>query len=176
MDKTTRKRPSATLIVAVALGTAIPGAVFAQQGLKEQIVGTWTPVSQYVDQDSKRLEPFGANPKGMVVYDGNGRFVLVSQRATLPRFESNNRMAGSPEENKAIVQGSIAYFGSYSVDEKEQKINIHYDGSTYPNWDGEDQVRLIAINGNELSIVSPVSAVGGGSVHLLLRRTRPPNS
>ena len=72
MDKTTRKRPSATLIVAVALGTAIPGAVFAQQGLKEQIVGTWTPVSQYVDQDGKRLEPFGANPKGMVVYDGNG--------------------------------------------------------------------------------------------------------
>lgn len=102
MDGTTRKRPSALLIVAMALGTARPGAVFAQQGLKEQIVGTWTPVSQYVDQDGTRLEPFGANPKGMVVYDGNGRFVLVLQRATLPGFVSNNRMAGSPEENKAI--------------------------------------------------------------------------
>ena len=150
--------------------------LFAQQGLKEQIVGTWTPVSQYVDQDGKRLEPFGPNPKGIVVYDSNGRFVLVLQRASLPRFASSNRMTGSAEENKAIVQGSIAYFGSYSVDEKEQKINIHYDGSTYPNWDGEDQVRLISINGDELSMVSPVSAVGGGSVHLLLRRAKPPNS
>ena len=176
MDRTTRKRPSATLIVAMALGIAIPGAVFAQQGLKEQIVGTWTPVSQYVDQVGKGLEPFGANPKGIVIYDSNGRFVLVLQRASLPKFASSNRMAGSVEENKAIVQGSIAYFGSYSVDEKEQKINIHYDGSTYPNWDGEDQVRLISINGNELSMVSPVSAVGGGSVHLLLRRAKPPNS
>jgi len=176
MDKSTRNLRSALSVVAVALGTVMPAVVFAQQGLKEQIVGTWTPVSQYVDQEGKRLEPFGSNPKGIVIYDSNGRFVLVLQRASLPKFESGNRLAGTPEENKAIVQGSIAYFGSYSVDEKEQKINIHYDGSTYPNWDGEDQVRLIAIKGDELSMVSPVSAVGGGSVHLLLRRAKPPNS
>jgi len=176
MYRSTRNLRSALSVLAVALGTVIPAVVFAQQGLKELIVGTWTPVSQYVDQDGKRLEPFGSNPKGIVVYDSNGRFVLMLQRASLPKFESSNRMAGSPEENKAIVQGSIAYFGSYSVDEKEQKINIHYDGSTYPNWDGEDQVRLISIKGDELSMVSPVSAVGGGSVHLLLRRAKPPNS
>lgn len=176
MDRSARKLRSALVIVVIMLGTAIRGVAFAQQGLKDQIVGTWTPVSQYVDQDGKRLEPFGPNPKGIVVYDGNGRFVLVLQRASLPRFASSNRMTGSAEENKAIVQGSIAYFGSYSVDEKEQKINIHYDGSTYPNWDGEDQVRLISIKGDDLSITSPVSAVGGGSVHLLLRRARPPNS
>jgi len=176
MGKSTRNFRSALSVVAVALGTVMPAVVFAQQGLKEQIVGTWTPVSQYVDQDGKRLEPFGTNPKGIVIYDSNGRFVLVLQRASLPKFVSSNRMAGSPEENKAIVQGSIAYFGSYSVDEKEQKINIHYDGSTYPNWDGEDQVRLISIKGDELSIVSPVSAVGGGSVHLMLRRAKPPRS
>jgi len=176
MNAATRKLRSVLIIGAMALGTVVPGTVLAQQGLKEQIVGTWTPVSQYVDQDGKRLEPFGSNPKGIVIYDTNGRFVLVLQRASLPRFASSNRMAGSAEENKAIVQGSIAYFGSYSVDEKEQKINIHYDGSTYPNWDGEDQVRLISIDGNELSMVSPVSAVGGGLVHLLLRRAKPPNS
>ena len=30
----------------------------------------------------------------------------------------------------------------------------------------------VTLSGDELSIVSPVSAVGGGSVHLLLRRAR----
>jgi hypothetical protein len=70
------------------------------------------------------------------------------------------------------VQGSIAYFGTYSVNESERKINIHYDGSTYPNWDGLDQIRLIAISGDELNIISPVSAVGGGTVHLVLRRVK----
>jgi len=87
MDSSTRKLPSVLSIMAMALGTAIPAVVFAQQGLKEQIVGTWTPVSQYVDQDGKRLEPFGSNPKGIVIYDSNGRFVLVLQRASLPKFE-----------------------------------------------------------------------------------------
>jgi lipocalin-like protein len=142
------------------------------QTLAQQIVGTWMAVSQYVDQDGKKLEPFGSNPKGVVVYDSSGRFVLVLQRATLPKFASNNRMTGTGEENRAIVQGSIAYFGRYSIDEKDRKINLHYDGSTYPNWDGEDQTRLVELSGDELKIVSPVSAVGGGIVHLVLRRAR----
>jgi hypothetical protein len=140
--------------------------------LKEQIVGTWSAVSQYVDQDGKRLEPFGSSPKGMAVYDRNGRFIFVLQRASLPNFASNNRLTGTAEENRAIVQGSIAYFGSYSINENEQKINLHYDGSTYPNWDGEDQSRLISIIGDELKIISPVSTVGGGTVHLVLRRVK----
>src|ERR1700686_842597 len=78
------------------------------RSLKEEIVGTWSAVSQYVDQDGKKLEPFGSDPKGMAVYDSNGRFILVLQRASLPNFASNNRMTGTAEENKAIVQGSIA--------------------------------------------------------------------
>ena len=37
-------------------------------------------MTQYVDQDGKRLEPFGSHPKGIVVYDGDGHFVLVLQK------------------------------------------------------------------------------------------------
>jgi hypothetical protein len=159
-----------SIVIAVA-GVFVSVAANAQN-LAQQIVGTWFAVSQYVDQDGKKLEPFGSNPKGMVVYDANGRFIMVLQRATLPKFASNNRMTGTAEENKAIVQGSIAYYGRYSIDEKERKINLHYDGSTYPNWDGEEQTRLITVSGDELKIISPVSAVGGGIVHLVLRRAR----
>jgi hypothetical protein len=170
--KTWLRGLSGMLSVANATAIACVSVTANAQTLEKQIVGTWIAVSQYVDQGGKKLEPFGPDPKGMVVYDANGRFILVLQRATLPKFTSNNRMAGTAEENKAIVQGSIAYFGRYSIDEKEQKINLHYDGSTYPNWDGDDQTRLISIFGDELKIISPVSAVGGGVVHLVLRRAK----
>lgn len=140
--------------------------------LHEQIIGTWIPVSQYVEQDKGRIEPFGPDPKGMVVYDPNGRFSLVLQRLTLPKFASNNRLTGTPEENRAIAQGSIAYFGKYAIDEKAGMITMHFEGSTYPNWDGQDQTRRISISGDELSIVSPASAVGDGVVHLILRRAK----
>lgn len=163
---------SRTLAMAVAVAGVLLSTPSSAQTLKEQVVGTWAPVSQYVDQDGKKLEPFGSNPKGMVVYDADGRFILMLQRATLPRFASNNRMTGTAEENKAIVQGTIAYYGRYSIDEKERKIKLHYDGSTYPNWDGDDQTRLVELSGDELQIISPVSAVGGGVVHLVLRRVK----
>jgi hypothetical protein len=175
MNRPERRLAGVLVIVALCTSAFLYDVAHAQAqsaSLKEEIVGTWLAVSQYVDQDGRRLEPFGSNPKGIVVYDSQGRFVLVLQRAGLPRFASSNRLTGTAEENKAIVQGSIAYFGTYTIDEAEKKINIHYDGSTYPNWDGEDQVRNISISGDELTTISPVSAVGGGTVHLVLRRAR----
>src|ERR1700674_4089910 len=56
--------------------------------------------------------------------------MLILQRATLPRFASDNRMSGTAEENKAGGQGSIAYFGTYAIDEAEGTISLRYDGST----------------------------------------------
>ena len=159
-----------TLVCGLVIAGVFEYSAAGAQDLRQQIVGTWTAVSQYVDQEGKKLEPFGSDPKGMVVYDADGRFILVLQRSTLPKFSSGNRMTGTPDENKAIVQGSIAYYGRYSVDEKSGKLNLHYDGSTFPNWDGVDQIRFIAISGDKLDMVSPESAVGGGTVHLVLRR------
>ena len=172
MHQQTGSRKKVLSMLVVLLGVAMSGPLNAQQNLREQIVGTWSASSQYVEQDATKTEPFGANPKGMAIYDNNGRFIFVLQRATLPKFASANRLTGTPEENKAIVQGSIAYFGRYSINEEERKIRLHYDGSTYPNWDGEDQIRSIVISGDEMTIISPTSTVGGGSVHLVLRRMK----
>jgi hypothetical protein len=160
---------SAAFCIAVML-LAVNGA--HAQGLQQQVVGAWSPVSQYVEQSGQRLEPFGPNPKGIVIYQADGHFVLYLQKPDLPKFASNNRLAGSADENKAIVQGTITYFGHYSIDENSARMQIHYDGSTFPNWDGEDQVRLVEVSGDQLEITSPVSAVGGGTVHLVLRRMK----
>jgi len=53
-------------------------------------------------------------------------------------------MSGTAEENKAVVQGSIAYFGTYAIDEARGTISLRDDGSTYPNWDGDTQERLVS--------------------------------
>jgi hypothetical protein len=81
-------------------------------------------------------------------------------------------MAGTTEENKAVVQGSIAYYGTYSIDEAEGTISLHYEGSTYPNWIGDRQKRLVSISGDELRIVSPFTTVGGGKAYLVLKRVK----
>jgi hypothetical protein len=53
----------------------------------------------------------------------------------VPKFASNDRQPGTPEENKAAVKGSIAYFGSYSVSETDKTFTIQIEGAYAPELD-----------------------------------------
>jgi hypothetical protein len=71
-------------------------------------------------------------------------------------------MKGTTEDNQAIVQGSVAYFGSYKIaSEKEETVKLSIEGSTFPNWDGEDQTRIMHVIGNQMELTNPTSTVGG---------------
>ena len=110
-----------------------------QKTLKEQLVGTWTYVSvDVVHSDGSRLPLFGPNPSGLASFDAKGRYLLLTARMDLPKFASNNRNGGTAEENRAVVQGSIAHFGTYTVNEADKTIAFHIQTSTFPNWNGSE--------------------------------------
>ncbi len=66
------------------------------------------------------------------------------------------------------MQGSIAYFGTYSVSETDKTITTHIESSTFPNWIGTDQKRFFTLSGDELKWTSPdyVPRIGNRSVGL----------
>jgi hypothetical protein len=150
----------------------LSGAVPADaQGVKEQLVGTWMLVSIYDEhQEGKKFEPFGANPTGILMFDGNGRFAAQLMGSGLPKLASNNRFEGTPEENKAIVQGSICYFGTYSVSEADHTLNYHIESSSFPNFNGADQKRSFTLAGDELKYTGPTST--GGTAHVVWKRAK----
>jgi hypothetical protein len=104
------------------------------------------------------------------------RFSVIITRSDLPEFASNNRVAGTPEENKAIVHGSLAAFGTYSVSETDKTISLHYERSTFPNWNGIERKVFFNISGDELSITSGVSgpstSIGTGTAHDVWKRAK----
>lgn len=160
-------------LVAVAGAVVLSGAstVWAQQkGLKQQLPGTWSVVSQYVDQDGKKTEPFGPTPKGTFMFDQNGRFSIVLVSSSLPRIAANNRMKATPAEHKAIVEGSLGYFGTYTVGD-DGTVTMKIEGSSYPNWTGESQKRTMVVKGDELRVTNPVANVGG-TAHVVLKRAK----
>lgn len=145
-----------TALACLWLGVILPtgNAVGQQAGstLKDQLVGTWMLVSaSFERQDGSQADTFGPNPKGILMFDGNGRMSLQEMRSDLPKFASNNRQEGTPEENKAIVQGSICYFGTYTLDEATKALTMHLEGSSFPNWTETDQKRSITLTGDELA-------------------------
>jgi len=137
----------------------------------EQLIGLWTLVSVKNEQDGKTTEPFGPNPKGLFIFDRSGRCALLMFRSDLPKFASNNRDKGTPEENKAVVQGSLAAFGTYSVNEKEGYFSARYEAGTFPNHVGIDQKRFFSASEDELKITNP-SGTAGGTSTLILKRAR----
>jgi hypothetical protein len=167
MNWSIRQVAIALLVVAVLSGGILSGAldVRAQEKavtLAQQVQGSWTLVALYVEQDGKKIEPFGSKPRGSMILSPNGRFSVILIREGLPKFASNNRVKGTAEENQAVVQGSLAYYGRYEVvSEKEHTGNMRVEGSTFPNWDGEDQKRVWTVKGDELSVSNPSASIGG---------------
>ena len=141
---------------------------FAQAA--KDLVGSWTLFSSTVQQGSNTLQPFGADPRGALIFGADGRYVAMIARAGLPKFAGDNRMNGTPEEYKAIVNGAIAHFGSYAAD--DTSITFRIATSTYPNWDGSEQKRSFKLDGDTLSYTVGEASVGGGAATLAWKRAR----
>ena len=107
----------------------IPGSSFAQQkSLKEQLVGAWTIVS--VSSKLPDGSPvWGDSPLGLIVFTSDGHYSTQLMRSDLPKYASNNRAKGTPEEYKAIAIGSVANYGTYSVDEANKTFTISYEAA-----------------------------------------------
>jgi hypothetical protein len=137
-----------------------------------QGVGTWTLVSVTLEKERKKTDLFGPNPQGQITFDPNGRISMIITRSDLPKFASNNRHAGTPEENKAVVEGSIAYFGTYSVSETDDTCAIHIESSMFPNWIGTNQKRSFTISDDELKWTTPTVSLGSGTALDVWKRAK----
>ena len=144
------------------------GAVFAQTA--KDLVGTWTLVSNVTEQGGNKTDTYGPNPKGILTVDANGRYVLAIVRAGLPKVASNNRTTATPEENKAIVQGSLTHFGTLSVNAADH-FTFNIETSTFPNFDGTEQKRPFTVTGDELTF-TVAAASGGGTVTAVWKRAK----
>jgi Lipocalin-like domain len=162
------------IVTATLLGLAsLPSSALSQQkSLKDQLVGTWAFISQEqtLPNGSKFL-PFGANARGVNVYDGNGHFYFMNARQDLPKIAANNRLEPTPDEAKAIALGTIAFFGTYTVDEPKKILTVKIEASTFPNLAGTEQNwSIISIAADELKY--SLEPLGGGQILSTLRSAK----
>ena len=93
--------------------------------------------------------------------DASGHYTLTFIGANLPKFVSNNRATGTADENKAIVGGSLAHFGTYVDNEADKSFTFRVESATFPNWDNTDQKRSFVMTGDELRYLTPFATAGG---------------
>jgi Lipocalin-like domain len=157
-------------VIAWLLGVALPAAPPAAAQTSKDLVGTWTIVTVTAEEGGTQVEPYGSNPKGILMFDENGRYSLVLLRPDLPMFASSNRTAGTPEENMAVVEGSIAHYGTYAVEGGDTLI-LRIAAATFPNWNGAEQKRPFTLTGGKLEYTVTVAS-GGGTGRVVWTRAK----
>jgi hypothetical protein len=144
-------------------------ALAQKQSFKGQLVGAWTLLSwEQKKGDGSKVERYGTSPKGIAFFDAGGRYIITVMRPDRAKYASNALWQGTTEENKETADGTITYFGTYSINEADSSIAIHIEGSSFPNWNGTIQKRFVAIAGDQLTLT--VRPPGGDVVDVIWRR------
>jgi hypothetical protein len=143
-------------------------AVPADAQSASDFVGTWSLVSSIGQQGDTKVDVFGPNPNGTLVFTSDGHYALIFVRSDLPKVASNNRTVETDGEAKAIAQGSVAHFGTFTVSAKN--LVFHVEGSTFPNWTGVLQNRPFSLDGDKL--VYTVAGASGLVTENTMRRVK----
>ena len=155
--------------------TMIPGAGAAQQkSLKEQLVGIWTALSaETTGPNGAKQQFYGAPAKGILILDAGGIYAQVLARPGRPKFKSINRFSldATPEDLKGAVTGTVATFGTWSVNETDKSFSRRPEASLLPNEEGVEQKFSVSLTGDELKTTS-VNSLTGLKTEIVYRRAK----
>ena len=147
----------------------------------KKLVGTWRVVSATLQErrGARGTEFYGPNPQGRLIFDKSNNYTLIVLRDDLKnvRFASGNRETGTDDENRKVVQGSIANYGRYYVRSDRDRgdvLVLEIDRATFPNWNGVTQERPIGkLTDDRLEYeVNPASAGGESIATFVWERVR----
>jgi hypothetical protein len=129
--------------------------------LKDQLVGTWIYVSSKGKRDDGSAVP-RPSLQGAVTYTADGRFHFITTRTDAPSYASSDPVRPTADEAMAIASGSMAYTGTYTVDENTKTIHVNIETSTFPNIVGAPNQRRIvtSISADEMQFTNPRTPAG----------------
>ena len=141
---------------------------------KNNVVGSWSLISGYMDNHGKRIDILGPHPGGMVVFTEDLHFIVIVHNPDIPKFASGDRATGTPEEYKMAVMSSLGVYGTYTVDENGDFLEQHVIGSTFPNMNGSTRGRAELtekVDGDKL--MENLKIADGISINIVWQRTSP---
>jgi Lipocalin-like domain len=132
--------------------------------IKSKLIGTWRLVSWiYRDASGNETDYFGKGAVGILMYDAFGNMNAQLMQANRKAFASNAINGGTAEETKAAFDSYIAYFGK--VEEIRPGEIVHLvEGSLFPNWFQDHQLRYATLSGDKLILSTPPVPVNGEEI------------
>ncbi|MFL5294998.1 MAG: lipocalin-like domain-containing protein [Phenylobacterium sp.] len=144
-------------------GASLAQTNLAQTNLAQTngaLLGTWRLSSAVATTASgeRDAHPYGAHPSGLLSYMPDGRMTAMIAYDGRPSL-SGDRVSAPGAERAAAFATFFAYAGRYEV--RGDRVTHHVEIASVPNWVGTDLVRVMALQGDRLTLSTPPLSVGG---------------
>ena len=128
-----------------------PGKKTGQPITASQIAGVWRLRSARRTAYGSTSDWFGAHPDGLLIFTDDLHFTEAVTRTDLPPVVSGDRLSATPQENRALAQGTLGCYGTYTTGQDGSLAGQHILGSTFPDWNnterGADDVHVTVSDG-----------------------------
>ena len=158
-----RVATSASSLIVAALGLAVAAAA-AEPPAAAGIVGSWRLVAFEDVENGKTVRHYGDKPLGLFVYTPDGHVSIQIANPANPACVAPGRKLGrdgkpntalpvcNPDEMRALLDGYVAYWGTYTVDAAAGVVVHHVKSDVSGGYAGTDQVRPFRLDGDRLVI------------------------
>lgn len=169
-----KKISAFTLAVVLTFVLSPARSVAQQKSIRDQLIGAWELVSCERTRPNGATQPYCVNSIGTLIFDASGRYAQMIAARDRPKLATVNRLDAPAEQYKAAVQGFLANFGTWSVNEKDKTVTRRYEGAMLPNYEGTESKMSVSIAGDELTLVdpNPNAGLGQGRFVTVYRRAR----
>jgi hypothetical protein len=153
-----RRQMIGTIGCAAGLATALEAAA------RDRLIGVWKLIGcERKSKDGRIDYPYGEKPVGRITYDKAGRMsaqlMRPGRRSTVPSGQSLITGNAGAEEIREAVDGFIAYYGSFDVDESARTVIHHVQACLVPSWVGTDLKRTYRFDANRLVLTAATTSV-----------------
>lgn len=112
-----------------------------------------------VDAEGHVSHPMGRDASGYLMYGPDGYMSVIVAGSPRPVFASQDLRHGTSEEKVAAFDTYLAYCGTYEV--REHTVIHHVRESSFPNWAGGSQERMIQWEGRRLRLSTKPMPIDG---------------
>ena len=136
-----------------------------KQEILNRLTGTWQLLSsEFRTSGGEVIYPLGEDAGGQCILTPDGYMSGQVMRRDRPSFAAGDQASGTPDEIKAALEGYVSYYGPFDIDPARKQLTTHVEGSLFPNWIGEDQVRFYEFSENRLTLKTPPIPLGDDEV------------
>jgi Lipocalin-like domain len=124
------------------------------------LIGSWKLLSwenRSVEEDGRISNPLGEDATGYIMYNQDGYMFVAIMSPHRLKFAGEDLLSGTPEEETQAEETFLSYCGRYEL--REDRVIHQIELSSFPNWVGVEQERLMELRGNRLTLSThPISA------------------